>query len=164
LIVIGLAQLPAADNAPEYGIKAAFLLNFMRFVDWPETAFSSSDAPREICILGRDPFGRDLTDIMRGEVVQDRSIVVRRVSQIAAAGACQVVFVSAATNPSRLRSIQPMGTLIVADDPRFLRDGAMIAFVLEAKRVRFDVNQKAAEMAGLKISSKLLSLARMVVQ
>lgn len=164
LLLLLLAPLLGADDAPEYGVKAAFLLNFMRFVEWPSTAFSSSDAPLTICILGRDPFGRFLTDIVRGETVQDRRIAVRRVSEVSAARMCQVVFLSAGSNSARVRAVEQMGVLVVSDDSRLLRDGAMIAFAVDARRVRFDVNQKAAESAGLKISSKLLSVARTVVQ
>ncbi len=164
LLLIVITPLLAADDVPEYGVKAAFLLNFMRFVEWPPTAFSSSDAPLTICILGRDPFGRFLTDIVRGETVQDRRIAVRRVSEVSTPRTCQVVFLSAGSNSARVRTVEQMGVLVVSDDSRLLRDGAMIGFAVDARRVRFDVNQKAAESAGLKISSKLLSVARAVLQ
>lgn len=165
LLVFALSCSPSrleAEDTAEYDVKAAFLLNFARFVDWPDSSFTSSRAPLEICILGRDPFGRLLTDIVRGEIVQDRAIVVRRITAPPKPQTCQMLFVS--TGGASIRSGIPAGVLIVSDDARHLNSGAMLAFILDARRVRFDVNQKAAENAGLKISSKLLSVARMVIQ
>jgi hypothetical protein len=159
-----LTPLTGADDAPEYAVKAAFLLNFARFVEWPATAFSSPNAPLEICIFGHDPFGRMLDDVVRGEVVQDRSIVVRHVSGVPKPGTCQTFFVTSDARVASVRSLLPRGVLLVSDVPRTLRDGVMIAFAIEERRVRFDINQKAAESAGLKISSKLLSVARSVIQ
>jgi hypothetical protein len=164
LALMALSPLSGADDAPEYGVKAAFLLNFARFVEWPEAAFSGPNAPLEICIFGHDPFGRMLENVVRGEVVQDRSIVVRHVSGVPKPGTCQTFFVSSDARVTSIRSLLPRGVLLVSDDPRTLRDGAMIAFAVDSRRVRFDVNQKVAERAGLKISSKLLSIARTVTQ
>lgn len=164
LMLTVVAPLSAADDAPEYGVKAGYLLNFARFVEWPATAFSGPNAPLEICIFGHDPFGRMLDDVVRGERVQDRAIVVRHVSGVPQSGTCQTLFVTSDARVASVRSLLPKGVLLVSDDPRTLRDGVMIAFTIESRRVRFDVNQKAAENAGLKISSKLLSVARTVTQ
>jgi len=148
---------------PEYQVKAAFLLNFTKFIEWPANAFADSGSPFSICILGRDPFGRALDDFAEGEAVSDRKLVVRRINESPAAQTCQLVFVdSAGKDLGRILGGFGRGVLTVGEGERFLRDGGMIAFVIENRRVRFDINQSAVEGVGLKISSKLLSVARSV--
>lgn len=145
--------------ALEYQVKAAFLLNFTKFVDWPEPQPPGSNAPFAICVLGTNPFGGVLNQIAEGETAAGRKLVVLKVSPAEARG-CQVVYFAREdkTSPRIFES----GTLTVGEGPKFLAEGGMIAFVLENRRVRFDVNRRAAEQAGLKISSKLLSVARVV--
>lgn len=153
----------AAAQALEYEVKAAFLLNFTKFIDWPPSAFASSDSPFAICVFGKDPFGRALDDIIQGEAVNNRGITVRRIDQAPGPQTCQVVFfgISGKEVPEILKSLGS-GVLSVADGDNFIREGGMIAFVIDNRRVRFDINQGAAEKAGLKLSSKLLTVARSV--
>ncbi len=154
----GFFTLQAAEQPLEYDVKAAFLLNFTKFIEWPTSAFSSADAPFAICIFGHDPYGRAIDDLILGEHVGRHSIVVRRIAQPPAPRTCQIIFLEA---PSKIPSgLGPV--LTVGEGPQFLRDGGMIAFVLENRRVRFEINEAAAAAAGLKLSSKLLSVAKSV--
>jgi hypothetical protein len=153
----------AADESLEYQVKAAFLLNFTKFVEWPAAAFEAPDSPITICILGEDPFGSTLDQIVAGEIVENRKIAISRLRRAPAPKACQVLFVG---RPEReaasLLTALEAGVLTVGEGEGFIRDGGMIAFVIENRRVRFSANQAAAESAGLKISSRLLNVAKSV--
>jgi YfiR/HmsC-like len=153
----------AADESLEYKVKSAFLLNFTKFVEWPAVAFEAPDSPITICILGEDPFGSTLDQIVAGEVVDNRKIAVSRIRRAPAPKACQVLFVGRPEKEavSLLPPLEP-GVLTVGEGESFIRDGGMIAFVIENRRVRFSANQTAAESAGLKISSRLLNVAKSV--
>lgn len=159
--LIAAAQ-PANQGAPEYQIKAAFLLNFTKFVEWPPSAFSSPSAPLEICILGDDPFGPALDQMVEGEAVNDHKLVVRRIHG-KPSGGCQVLFAESSESEldEVLGSLGP-GVLTVGDGETSLSRGVVISFVLEHRRVRFDISQRAAAKEELKLSSKLLSVARSV--
>lgn len=139
------------------------MLNFTKFIDWPPTAFADANAPFTICVIGKDPFGHALSDIVQGETVNGRNLVVKTFPQFSPPQACQVAFFSAGDRDSgrTLRDYGP-GVLTVGDGQKFFQDGGMIAFVIDNRRVRFDINEGAAERAGLKLSSKLLSVARVV--
>lgn len=152
----------AAQPPSEYQVKAAFLLNFTKFVDWPESVFASPEVPLSICILGEDPFGAELDKIVEGEAVNSRRLSIQRVRRLPLP-ACQVLFVGREEKdiPKILAAAHP-GVLTVGEGERFLREGGMIALVIDNRRVRFDVNQPAAATAGLQISSKLLNVARNV--
>jgi YfiR/HmsC-like len=145
----------------EYKVKAAYLLNFTKFIAWPPTAFADPAAPFAICVLGADPFGQALDEIVAGESVGGRRLTIRRIGQTPAPQACQLVFFGVtdqrlAASPGRLGP----GVLTVGEGQSFLREGGMIAFVIDQHRVRFDINPAAAEGAALKLSSKLLGVAR----
>jgi YfiR/HmsC-like len=169
--LLALAMLPlcspsdAADEVPEYGVKAAFLLNFTKFAEWPPSAFGEARAHIEICILGKDPFGRVLDDVVQGEIVRDRRLTVRRITQAPAPQTCQVLFLDPGLKdlPKILRAI-PEGVLTVSEGDHFIRDGGMIAFVIDGRRVRFDINAMAADKAAVKLSSQLLNVARSVAK
>lgn len=150
-------------TAPEYEVKAAFLLNFARFVEWPSLGETSPGAPFTICILGGDPFDQTIDQIVRGEKIDNRPLVVQRVHR--PENVCQVLFISSSeTDVARILKQAAPGVLTVGETPGFLRDGGMINFVVENRRVRFDINRAAAEHASLRISSRLLGVARAVVK
>ena len=153
------AQAPPSQNE----VEAAFLLNFTKFVEWPADAFATSDSPITICIFGEDPFGTVLDQTIEGEVVQKRSVAARRVWDLPRPQSCQVLFFSWEEQDTRLllRDLSP-GVLTVGEDSRFLRDGGMIQFVIEGRHVRFDINEKVAAAAKLRLSSQLLKVARSV--
>jgi hypothetical protein len=153
----------AAESTLEYQVKAAFLLNFTRFVEWSPSAFANAQAPFEICILGKDPFGHVLDDVVQGEVVNGRRIQIRRITEPPTAQTCQVLFVDPAVKEVRkiLGGLAPT-VLTVSESEPFISEGGMIALVVDNRRVRFDINQTAADNGALKLSSKLLSIARSV--
>jgi hypothetical protein len=153
----------AADKQPslEYQVKAAFLLNFTKFIEWPPSALPPN-APFSICILGGDPFGGALDRIVEGETVNGRKLAVERI-QRQQSHSCQIVFVDRSQKDmSKVLTGFGRGVLTVGEGIDFIRDGGMIAFVIENRRVRFDVNMPAAANVGLRISSKLLNVARSV--
>lgn len=153
----------AADESLEYQVKSAFLLNFTKFVEWPAAAFEAPGSPIAICILGEDPFGSTLDQIVAGEIVNNRKIAVSRIKRAPTPKACQVLFVGRPEKEAvSLLSALESGVLTVGEGESFIRDGGMIAFVIENRRVRFSANQAAAESAGLKISSRLLNVAKSV--
>jgi hypothetical protein len=151
------------EEPPEYAVKAAFLLNFARFVEWPREAFSGPDSSLTICILGDDPFGQTLDRIVEGEQVQNLAVAVRRVRDIPRSGSCQVIYLSDAAVRDRelMGGIRP-GVLTVSSSESSLENGGMIEFAIEDRRVRFDINERAASAAGLRLSSQLLRVARSV--
>lgn len=154
---------PAADESLEYPVKSAYLLNFTKFVEWPSSAFEGPDSPIAICILGDDPFGATLDQIVAGEAVNNRKVTVLRIKRAPTPKTCQVLFVGRPEKEvASLISSLEAGILTVGEGENFLRDGGMIAFVIENRRVRFSANQAAAESAGLKISARLLTVARSV--
>jgi hypothetical protein len=148
-----LAQAPS-----EYRVKAAFLFNFAKFVEWPEP----QTGPLAICILGKDPFGEALERVMEGKTVNQRRIVIRRTDDLAVARSCQVLFVSlseAGRMVEVVKALRDASALSVSEIPRFCQSGGVIMFAMEGQRIRFHINSAAAVRANLKISSKLLQLA-----
>lgn len=164
-LAFAAARPAAAETAPsrEYQIKAAFLYNFARFVEWPPAAFAGPDAPLQLGILGEDPFGPALDDLARSETVQHRRLVVRRSRRAEDLRGCQLVFVSRSELAADiLPGLGGSPILTVGDAEGFARQGGMIDFYLDANRVRFEINSEAARRGGLRISSQLLSLGRLV--
>jgi hypothetical protein len=149
----------------EYQVKAAFLYHFVRFVEWPSKAFQGPRAPLVLCILGDDPFGPDLEDAISGKTIGERSLFAKRIRRIQDTGACHVVFVSSSER-ERLGQVMAylrhLSILTVGETDRFLQLGGMINFILEEGKVRFEINVDAGERSNLKLSSKLLKVARIV--
>jgi hypothetical protein len=157
------AQAPAAG---EYQVKAAFLYNFAKFVEWPPSSFSDASASLQICVLGRDPFGDALRNITKEKIINGHKLEVRQVADLQQARSCHILFVaSSGTTPVKqiVDGLRGASVLTVGDTKGFAQQGGMINFVLENDRVQFEVSSKAAEEAGLKISSKLLSVAKLVI-
>lgn len=166
-LIVGLCvALPVRcqeKDTLEYQVKAAFLLNFTKFIDWPAAAFEAPDSPITICVLGGDPFGGELERFVAGEVVNGRKLAARRIDRAPQPKTCAVLFVAQSEkDPSRFLPVLGPGVLTVGEGDRFVHEGGMIAFVIENRRVRFEINQAAAENAGLKLSSKLLNVARLI--
>jgi len=163
--VVLLALSAPAQALDEYQVKAAFLYNFAKFVEWPAAAFKTSTDPILVCVLGRNPFGNALEEAIRGKSIAGRSFAYRHVSDAAGASACQILFVGGDESKhfrSLLESLKPMGILTVGETQGFAADGGVINFKLDDGRVRFEINVEAAEHEQLHISAKLLSLAQIV--
>ena len=148
--------------AGEYPVKAAFIFNFAKFVEWPPDAFKGPEDPIAICVLGQDPFGSALEDVVRNKTVTTRAFVVRDVSNAQQASKCHIVFVSASERKrcrSFLGELKGRNILTVGEAEDFIENGGIINFKLKDARVRIEIDAGAAERAKLRISSKLLSLA-----
>ncbi|HEY8510447.1 MAG TPA: YfiR family protein [Cyclobacteriaceae bacterium] len=146
----------------EYKVKAVFLFHFAQFVEWPEKSFSRPDEPMVIGVLGEDPFGNYLDEVVSGESIQGHPLQVKRFSKLEEIDKCHILFVSAdglAQLRAVLRELEPRPTLTVGDNPAFIRAGGMIRFFSEDSKIRLQINPEAARSCGLMISSKLLRLA-----
>lgn len=167
-VSFGPLPIPATtadEPSLEYQVKAAFLLNFTKFVEWPQSAFADATAPFGICVLGKDPFGRTLDDVAEGETVQGRTLAVHRITQLPPGHSCQLLYIDAPpAERARLLEGAGPGVLTVGEGQAFVREGGVIGFIPDNRKVRFDINQSAAERSGLKLSSRLLSVARTVVR
>jgi uncharacterized protein DUF4154 len=160
-----LVQEARAQSPTEYQVKAVFLYNFAKFVDWPQPVGNASLDPFVIGVLGDDPFGNVLDQALLGKSVNGRPLRVRRFKRAEDAKACQIVFISSSEGKHLqfiLQSLKGTSVLTVGDTKGFADLGGVINFILEDDRVHFEINVDAAESAGLKISSKLLSLAKVV--
>ena len=165
-VTLALLVVPAthAQSARpgEYQVKAAYLYNFTQFVKWPPGAPSLARDSFSICVLGQDPFGSFLDSTIMGEVVEGKNVIARRILQPREAASCAIVYISSmetARLDSILAELGKSSALTVSDIPQFAQRGGMIQFVLEANKVRFEVNLRAAENTGLMLSSDLLKVA-----
>ncbi|HZQ91321.1 MAG TPA: YfiR family protein [Terriglobales bacterium] len=170
LLIVCLLGAPPlrlrAQAAPaEYEVKAAFLFNFLKFTEWPEESAGGVHAPLTIAVLGRDPFGKTLDQMLADKTVRGRKVVVRRVSSVDEAIACPIIFVGGG-NEHRLaelvKALEGRSVLTVGESSGFAQQGGVIALRVEDNKVRFDVNLQAAERARLTLSSQLLKLAHIV--
>ena len=162
-----VAAVPLNESASnqEKMVKAVFLFNFTRFVDWPGRAPGVDKEPFVIGILGVDPFGRVLDDVVRGEKANNRPLIVKRFDRLEAVAACHVLYVSRSESvhlPAILKFLQTQPVLSVSDIDGFAESGGMIGLVTENGKVRLKVNLDMAREAHLAISSKLLRPSQLV--
>lgn len=165
LFFLVITQAAAADApvAGEYQVKAAFLFNFAKFVSWPEETFATPESPIAICVVGPNPFDGTLTETIGERTVRGRPVVVRAIAAPAEAVECQIAFFADSELAAGLaRRLAPKPVLTVGETDGFTRDGGIVAFRLEESRVRFEINPDAASRAGLRVSSQLLNLAKLV--
>lgn len=154
------------DNPPsEYHVEAAFLYHFASFVTWPPQAFDSEHSPITIGILGEDAFSEELENTVRNKTMNGRAFQVVRLEPRAVAQAkqCQIIFIGSSERKRMseiLEALKNTSVLTVSKMEHFTQSGGMINFVLDDKKVRFEINDDAARRAGLKISAKLLNLSR----
>jgi hypothetical protein len=177
---LGLLLLPRLDCGParlmaqdeesfisrEYRIKAAYLYQFSRYIDWPAGAFPTAETPFVIGVMGKDPIISDLEQIARLKKVQDRALEIRRFSSAADVRTCNILYIpatlAAETQAELIRSLAGRGILLVGEDAGFLERGGCVQFAVEDNTIRVAIARKNAEHEGLKISSKLLQVARVV--
>jgi hypothetical protein len=169
LLLAAALLAPAATaqtGGSEVQIKAAFLYKFGGFVEWPAGAFASADSPFAIGVLGAGAVAAELERITAGRTVQDRPISLRRVRRGESSGGLHVLFVGreeAARLPEILAAAQGEALLVVTESDNALAHGSVINFVAADEKVRFDVALPAAERGQLRISSRLLAVARKVL-
>lgn len=164
-MVVG--AVPPSPPSVEYQVKAAFLFNFAQFVEWPARAFAEPPDPLVIGILGDDPFGSYLDDLVQGEMIGRRPVTIRRYHRIEEIAACHILFISqseAATLEKILGGLKTRSVLTVGDAEDFSRHGGMVRFVTENGKIRLRIDVEAAKAAELTISSKMLRAATIVTR
>ena len=153
-----------AEEAPlsEYQVKAALLLNFVRYTDWPAGAFAQTNSPYVIGIVGRDPFGSDLEKTFESKIVKGRPFLLKRVSSDQELRACHLLFVPfSERRRSRdlLEKTRGAPVLTVGESPDFLDQGGVINLLLKNGSVPFEINLEPARAARLKLDANLLKVA-----
>jgi hypothetical protein len=154
-----------ASLSDEYQIKAACLLNFAQFIEWPAASFAAPDAPIVVGVLGDDPFGTALEDTFQDESIQGRKLVVKRSRHVEDLKACHMLFISKSEKDRLTDILQSLGgasIVTVGEMDEFTQRGGIINFYLDHNKVRFEINTDAAQRKGLKISSQLLKRAKIV--
>ena len=148
----------------EYQLKAAYMYNFAKFVDWPADALGDRTRPFAICVLGQTPLSQALRDALSGKVWDQRPLEFRQISDSNQAGKCQILFISLADKQTRLvlAEVKPLPVLTVGESEDFINQGGVVRFLLDGARVRLEFNLDAADSARLRVSAKLLGLAKTV--
>ena len=164
-VLFAASTLSADQPKPsEYQVEAVYLLNFAKFVEWPAQA-ASAEEPFNICVLGQYPFGAALDKTVAGESIDGRKVVVRRFSKPQETLSCRILFISLSEEARLaeiLKTLDKASILTVSNVPKFSQHGGMIQFVVEANKIRFEVNLTSAERARLTLSSELLKVATAV--
>jgi hypothetical protein len=161
-----MAQSASPAEAPsEYQVKAVFLFNFSRFVDWPPRSLNSPTEPFVIGVLGADPFSSLLDEAVRNEHVSGHPLIVKRFNRLDELGDCQILFIDRSES-SRLdgilKTLDHRSILTVSEIDGAAQHGVMVEFVTSNNRIGLKIDVDAARAAGLSISSKLLRLADIV--
>src|SRR5665213_2368272 len=165
-LIPGLFLAAAAGRAQvsqpsEYQLKSAFIYNFAKFIDWPTETSTNDKPPFIIGVLGDNPFGNNLEQIIAGKQINERPVSVQFFHTAAEATNCQILFISKSEKKhfsEIIKSLHGIAILTVSETDQFIESGGMINFVEADSKIRFQINDKAAQAAGLKISSKLLGL------
>ena len=165
--ILGGSLPSRATETPslEYKVKAAYLYNFAKFVEWPLKRFPEPDSPIIIGVVGEDPFGNVLDETVRGKSINGRKIIIRRLAPGEGLTQCHLLFISRSLRDSLdslLAGLAKESVLTVSEIEKFAMRGGMINFVIANESVKCEINLDAAERSGLKISSKLSSVARVV--
>jgi hypothetical protein len=149
----------------EYQLKAVFLYNFTQFVEWPEEVFAESDSPLVIGILGKDPFGSYLEEIVQGEARNGHAILVQRYSNVKQIINCHILFIEPAFTSKEeivLKELKDKKILTVSDGNNFIKHGGMIRFANERNKIKLQINLSAVRKSDITISSKLLRLSEII--
>jgi len=156
----------AADSAfTEYQVKALFLMNFTKYVDWPATAFAETNSPISIGVYGENKFGDDLPKAVVSRSVNGRSIMIRQIGSTNDLAKCHILFISSSEQKNLgkiLAQTRGLPVLTVGESEQFTEQGGDINFVKKDGKIRLEINLQAAQEAKLQISSKLLSVADVV--
>jgi YfiR/HmsC-like len=165
-----LGGLPAGlwaqgEDDAEYKIKLAFLYNFTQFIQWPPDAFQDANAPLMVCVAGTDPFHSEIEQELRGRLVGGHPIEIRKFRSNDQPAACHIIFIPAAEKKLAEKLVpaaKGSSTLTVGEIKGFADMGGVINLTVEQNKLRFEINLEAAMQTRLKISSKLLALAKIV--
>lgn len=160
----GIPSIVRGEAPSEYVIKAAFLYNFAKFVDWPAESFNGSENTLELCVLGDSPFDTALESI-KGKVAQGKKLVISSLEALDQTSRCHLVFVSPSEEdrlPQIFPYLQEHHVLSVSDMDDFAQQGGVVGLITIQNKIRFEINLSAARRTGISISSNLLKLARIV--
>lgn len=150
---------------PEHQVKAAFLFNFGKFVEWPKISAQSVSPHVSICVMGADPIREALESLFKDRKLKGKEVVLMQVRGSRSLQDCNILYVSASMSGGVQNAIRSVGShpiLTVSDAPRFAEEGGIIQLFQEGKSIHFSINLSAAKSVGLTISSQLLSLAKEV--
>jgi len=167
LVVPTRGQSADGPDNSEYLIKAGFTYNFAKLMDWPASAFPQSNSPIVICVLGTDPFGGTLDQVLKGKQANGRDFEIKHLKWGMDMRDCDILFIGSSESAhvdEILHSVRGLPVLTIGEMPGFAQRGGIINFILEDNKVRFEVNVDAAKQANINISSRLLSLAKIVQQ
>lgn len=167
ILLTALSASPAVQDGvvSEPELKAAYLFNFARHVEWPVDAFPRENAPFVVAILGRADAAEAVERALAGKSVQGRSFEIRRAAGVDGLKGAHLAYVSSGGDieiKAILKAVEGTRTLTVGESPDFLRAGGVMSFFVEDRKLRFEVNLKGADRAGLVVSSKLLRIARVM--
>lgn len=167
--VVGLALVLVVTTAPsqeappsEHQVKAAFLFNFAKFVEWPAATFPETNSPIIFGVMGESPFGKVFEDTVRDKKINNRPVIVKPVPTPQEGKTCHILFINPSEKnrlPEIVEAVRSSSVLTVSETEQFIQSGGIINFMRENNKIRFEISDDAARRAGLKISSKLLSLA-----
>ena len=165
LLFPGPAAHAQTPTPREYQVKAVFLFNFIQFVEWPATVFAATNSPVTIGILGDSDIVVPLEKVLRDETIKDRPLTIKQSRRVEDMRGCQLLFVSKSEKArlgAILASVADTNTLTVGESDGFAHRGGVINFFLDANKVRFEINLEAARHQGLKLSSQLLNLGKLI--
>ncbi len=154
-----------AQSATEYQVKAAYLFNFIRFVEWPDATPAEAQSKWTIGVVGNSPIDEELSKLVEGKNILGRELQVKTFQGTDNLRACNILFISESEKkhlPTILAGLRGSSVMTVADMEHFIDAGGMVQFVVEDARVRISIDVGATGRARLKVSSKLLALARTV--
>jgi len=162
ILLFSIMASPAfAQKASEYQVKAAFLFNFSKFLEWPPEVMGEPGEPFIIGVLGKDPFGSNLDEIIEGEKIMDHPMIVKRFNSAEQIDKCHILFIHVPGKTSEaLNALKGKNVLTVSDDNEFNTYGGIIRFYTENEMIRLQINIGAAKAANLNVSSKLLRIAK----
>jgi hypothetical protein len=166
--LVGCVLIFTAQKTPvrEYQLKAAFLFNFTQFVEWPAGSFSTPKSPIIIGILGSNPFGSYMNELVTGEEVNGRPLVVQHYKTAEEVKACHVLFINIPKQQKPeniIAGLKGKNILTVGESENFIKEGGIIKFSMIDNKIHFQINPEAAKTAGLIVSSKLLRLAEITI-
>jgi hypothetical protein len=157
----------SAQTATEYQVKAAYVYAFTKFVEWPPSSFAHRDTPLQMCVFADPVFESELSRLARGKSVGGHPVSVMGVSKAEAVRECHLLFLSSSEGSKLHRILETLrGTsvLTIGETKGFVEEGGIINLVRQAEHIRFEVNHKAANDAGIQVSARLLSVATLVLE
>jgi preprotein translocase subunit Sec61beta len=165
LITFAFTWPPQKIESSEYEVKAVFLFNFAQFAEWPAEAFPEGNSPIIIGILGEDPFGSYLDEVVQGEGVNGHPLIIKRFNRSSEINNCHILFIHRSLVPKLqyvLKNLKGKNILTVSDGNNFTKQGGMVRFFSENNKIKLSIDLDAVKAANITISSKLLRLAEIV--